>query len=137
MRCTSQVRVDSGLLIIVGWVALQKVIQMKEMTLEYPEGLELAVQTTPEELGAQIRLMAALKMFELGKLSSGKAAELAGISRVEFRGCSSDRRGRYRVSVFNYPPEDLEAELLADVQAARETSALAARGKQGEGRSRS
>jgi predicted HTH domain antitoxin len=91
---------------------------MKEMMLEYPEGLELAVQTTPEELGAQIRLMAALKMFELGKLSSGKAAELAGMSRVEFL----EQCGRYRVSAFNYPPEELEAELLADVQAVREVS---------------
>lgn len=32
-------------------------------------------------------MMAALKMFELGKVSSGKAAELAGISRVEFIVC--------------------------------------------------
>lgn len=66
---------------------------MKEMTLEYPEVLEMAVQTTPEELGAQIRLMAALRMFELGKLSSGKAAELAGMSRAEFCGCRSNRSG--------------------------------------------
>jgi len=99
---------------------------MKEMTLEYPEGLEMAVQMTPEELGAQIRLMAALKTFELGKLSSGKAAELAGMSRVEFRGCRSNRCGRYRVSVFNYPPEELEAGLRADVEAAQEASASVA-----------
>ena len=67
----------------------------------------------------QIRLMAVLKMFELGKLFSGKAAELAGMSRVEFL----EQCGRYRVSVFNYPPEELEAELRADVQAARGVSA--------------
>jgi hypothetical protein len=47
----------------------------RKMMLEIPAELELAVETTPEELGAQIRLMAALKMFELGKLSSGKAAD--------------------------------------------------------------
>jgi predicted HTH domain antitoxin len=88
---------------------------MKKITLEYPDRLELAVQTTPEELEAQIRLMAALKMFELGKLSSGKAAELAGLSRVEFL----EMCGRYRVSIFNYPPEELEAELQADLEAAR------------------
>ena len=70
------------------------------------------MQTTPEELEAQIRLMAALKMFELGKLSSGKAAELAGLSRVEFL----EMCGRYRVSIFNYPPEELEAELQADLE---------------------
>jgi len=50
---------------------------MKEMTLTYPDDLEEAVQLTAEEMPAQIRLMAALKMFELGQLSSGKAAELA------------------------------------------------------------
>ena len=32
-----------------------------------------------------IRLMAALKMFELGKVSSGKAAKLAGISNYLWR----------------------------------------------------
>ena len=88
---------------------------MTQVTLEYPEGLELAVQTTPEEMGAQIRLMAALKMFELGKLSSGKAAQLAGLSRVEFL----EQCGRYRVSIFNYSPEELREELEADVEAVR------------------
>jgi predicted HTH domain antitoxin len=90
---------------------------MKKVTLECPDDFELAVQTTPEELEAQIRLMAALKMFELGKLSSGKAAELAGLPRVEF----FEMCGRYRVSVFNYTPEELEAELRADLEAVRKT----------------
>ena len=76
---------------------------------------ELPVQATPEELEAQIRLMAALKMFELGKLSSGKAADLAGLSRVEFL----EMCGRYGVPIFSYSPDELEAELLSDVQAAR------------------
>jgi predicted HTH domain antitoxin len=98
---------------------------MKQITLEYPEDLELAVQTTPEELHAQILLMAALKMFELGKLSSGKAAELAGMSRVAFL----EECGRYRVSVFNYPPEELEAELQADLAAAQNASSPATQEK--------
>lgn len=87
----------------------------RAITLELPDDLDLAVKTTPEELGAQIRLMAALKMFELGKLSSGKASELAGMSRVEF----FEMCGRYRVSVFNYSPEELEAELRIDIETAR------------------
>jgi len=91
---------------------------MQRMTLAYPDNLPLAVQTTPEELQAQIRLMAALKMFELGKLSSGKAAELAGLSRVEF----FEMCGRYRVSLFNYSPEELEAEMQSDLEAARKAS---------------
>jgi predicted HTH domain antitoxin len=78
----------------------------------------VAVQTTPDELQAQIRLMAALKMFELGKLSSGKAADLAGMSRVEF----FEMCGRYRVSLFNYSAEELEAEVRGDLEAARKAS---------------
>ena len=92
---------------------------MSKIMVDIPEGLELAVQTTPEELSAQIRLMAALKMFELGKLSSGKAAELAGISRVEF----FEMCGRYRVSIFNYPPEEVEAELKAELNTLRNAQA--------------
>ncbi len=88
---------------------------MKQITLEYPEDLELAVLTTEEELQAQIRLMAALKMFELGKLSSGKAAALAGMSRVAFL----EQCGLYGVSIFNYSPEELENELRGDIEAAR------------------
>ena len=59
--------------------------------------------------------MAALKMFELGKVSSGKAAELAGMSRVEF----IETCGRYHVSVFNYTPEELEKEINLDLASAK------------------
>lgn len=86
---------------------------MRELTLSYPDDLEQAVNLTPEEMTAQVLLMAALKMFELGKLSSGKAAELAGISRVEFL----EACGRYRVPMFNYSPEELQAEIESDLQA--------------------
>lgn len=86
-----------------------------QMTLmiDYPEGLETAVSTTKQEFAAQVRLMAALKMFELGKLSSGKAAQLAGISRVEF----FEMCGRYQVPIVNYSAEELEAELVQDLAA--------------------
>lgn len=57
--------------------------------------------------------MAALKMFELGKISSGKAAELAGVSRVEFFEICE----RYKISIFNYPPEEIEKELEKDLKA--------------------
>ncbi|MCP4700840.1 MAG: UPF0175 family protein [Gammaproteobacteria bacterium] len=78
----------------------------------FPEGFEYAVHLTKAELEQHILLMAALKMFEPGKISSGKAAELAGISRVEF----FEACGRYRVSIFNYPPEELEAELQRELE---------------------
>ena len=67
---------------------------------------------TRAELDHHLRLMAALKMFELGQISSGKAAELVGMSRVDFlQTC-----GRYRVSVFNYAPDEAEAEIRRDLE---------------------
>ena len=90
---------------------------MKTETLEikYPAGFEQAVHMTKEELEQHIRLMAALKMFELGKVSGGKAAELAGLSRLAFY----EVCGRYRVSVFNYLPEELEQEVQRDLETLR------------------
>ncbi len=88
------------------------------LKIKYPAGFEHAVHMTQEEMEQHIRLMAALKMFELGKVSSGKAAELAGMSRVEF----FEVCGRYRVSVFNYPAEDIDEELRKDMAAVRRLS---------------
>ncbi len=80
---------------------------MSQVQLNLPEGFKQAVHLTAAELESQIRLMAALKMFELGKLSSDKAAELAGVSRVEFL----ELCGRYRVPVAQYGPGELEREV--------------------------
>ena len=82
-------------------------MEIEELKIRYPSGSELAVHMTKDELEHHICLMAVLKMFELGKVSSGKAAELAGMSRVEFL----ETCGRYRVSLFNYSPEEAEEEL--------------------------
>ncbi len=95
-------------------------MKIEELKIKYPSGFENVVHMTKEEIEQHIRLMAALKMFELGKISSGKAAELAGMSRVEFL----EACGRYRVSVFNYPPEEVEKEIKKDFEKAEEMSGL-------------
>lgn len=93
-------------------------MKTEELKIKYPAGFEFAVHMTKEEMEQHIRLMAALKMFELGKISSGKAAELAGMSRVEFL----ETCGRYHVSVFNYPPEEIEEEIKKDIQTLQRVS---------------
>jgi predicted HTH domain antitoxin len=90
-------------------------MKTEELRIQYPSGFEHAVHLSKEEMEQHIRLMAALKMFELGKISSGKAAEFAGMSRVDF----IETCGRYRVSVFNYAPEELEKEINSDMEAAK------------------
>ena len=89
-----------------------------ELRMKYPEGFESAIHVTKEELEQQLRLMAALKLFELGKVSSGKAAELAGMSRPEF----FDACGRYHVSVYNYADGEIASELAADLATVREST---------------
>jgi predicted HTH domain antitoxin len=93
-------------------------MKTEELKIKYPSGFEHAVHMTKEEIEHHIRLMAALKMFELGKISSGKASEFAGMSRAEF----FDACGRYRVSIFNYPDEDAEKEIKSDFDTAIKTS---------------
>ena len=85
------------------------------LKMKYPSKFENAVHMTKDEMEHHIRLMAALKMFELGKISSGKAAELAGMSRIEFL----ETCGRYSVSPFNYSAQEAEEELKRDLQEAR------------------
>ena len=95
-------------------------MKTEELKIKYPSGFEHAVHMTKEEIEHHIRLMAALKMFELGKISSGKAAELAGMPRVEFL----EACGRYRVSPFNYQGEEAEEEIKKDFETAEKTSRL-------------
>ena len=55
----------------------------------------------------EVRMIVAAKLFEQGKLTSGRAAEVAGISKREF----IETVGRYGVSIFGTQPEELEQEL--------------------------
>ena len=52
-------------------------------------------------------MAAAAKLYELGKLSSGRAAELAGVSRVSFL----QALGNYGVSLFDESEEELRQDL--------------------------
>ena len=77
------------------------------LTVEYPVEVQTALRESKEEFARELKMLAAVKLYELGKVSSGKAAALAGMDRVGFL----LSLGRYRVSVFNYSPEELEREL--------------------------
>lgn len=78
-----------------------------QITLNIPE--QYLLDHTPTELGQQIKLYAALFMFQAGELSAGAAAEFAGVDRLIFT-AECQRRG---IPVVNYPVEDLRAEVSA------------------------
>ena len=82
-------------------------ILMSQIILSIPDETLLALRLTPEQLGAELRLAAAIKMYELGRLSSGAAARLAGIPRVVFLTKLAD----YGVDTFRLTQEQLEREI--------------------------
>jgi predicted HTH domain antitoxin len=75
---------------------------MVQMTIEMPEGALASLRKDPEGFMRELRLAAAIKWYELGEVSQSRAAEIAGVSRQEFLAAL----GRYRVSPFQYTPEE-------------------------------
>jgi len=57
---------------------------MQHITIECPDDLLVALGVTPEQFELEARFTLAAKLFELGRLSSGAAARLAGMDRVTF-----------------------------------------------------
>ena len=79
---------------------------MSEITLSIPDEALMALKVNPEQMGAELRLAAAIKLYELGRLSSGAAAKLAGVPRVVFLTKLAD----YGVETFRLTEEQLERE---------------------------
>jgi predicted HTH domain antitoxin len=77
----------------------------RKLVIEVPEAVLVAEKTDEVAFARELRLLAAIKLYELGRLSSGRAAELAGMARVEFL----LQLGRHRVFPFEAELRDLEA----------------------------
>jgi len=57
---------------------------MSAVTLQLPDDLDLALNVPADELAHAVLVAAAVKLFERGKISAGKAAELAGMPKPLF-----------------------------------------------------
>lgn len=79
---------------------------MSQLLLDIPDDSLLSLKLSDQAAAAEIRLAAAMKLYELGKLSSGAAARLAGVPRVVFLGKLAD----YGVDTFRQTADDLERE---------------------------
>jgi len=79
---------------------------MSQITVDIPEDALAALKESPETAGATLRMAAAAKLYELGRLSTGAAARLAGVPRSVFL----MRLGDYGVNTFDLDEEELDDE---------------------------
>jgi predicted HTH domain antitoxin len=77
---------------------------MRQVTINVPDDVLASEHLDEAALARELSLLAAVKLYELGRLSSGRAAELAGISHIEFL----DALQRYRVFPLESELSDLE-----------------------------
>lgn len=65
--------------------------------------IELTLPKTVDVSDFELKMIIAAKLYELGRLSSGQAAEVAGLSKRAF----IELLGKYNVSVFGYDADEL------------------------------
>lgn len=68
------------------------------LSIELPQDAFSALRQEPDAFVREMRLAAAVKWYELERISQAKAAEIAGVSRAEFIAALA----RYQVTPFQY-----------------------------------
>jgi predicted HTH domain antitoxin len=72
---------------------------MKKIVIEFPDNFNISDVEAVTAMAAQL--------YEMGKLSIGQAAQLAGYDKREF----IEILGTFGVSIFNYPPEEIDNDI--------------------------
>ncbi len=76
---------------------------MGQVAIEIPEDSLVALKLDAPHAAAEVRLAAAMKLYELGRLSSGAAANLAGVPRITFL----SKLAAFGIDTFQLTADDL------------------------------
>jgi predicted HTH domain antitoxin len=75
---------------------------MNDLKITVPRELAWQLRMQDREFEQEFKQLALVKLFEMGRISSGLAARTLGISRLAF----IESLGHYQVSVFNDSSEE-------------------------------
>ena len=81
-----------------------------KLEMDLPPEAFSALRVKPERFLLEMRLAAAVKWYEVHRISQSKAAEIAGVSRHEFL----EALARSRVSPFQTTADELTDEVTRD-----------------------
>lgn len=82
---------------------------MATLTIEYPDEILVSLKETQDDFSEELKIAAAVKLYEMGKLSSGKAARLAGMDKISFLKIL----GKYQVSISTL--EEFKKDMKVDI----------------------
>ena len=80
---------------------------MAQIILDLPPTVFSALRKDPEGFVAEMRIAAACHWYSQGMVSQGKAAEIAGLSRIEFL----DELARRKIPAIQMTVDELREEL--------------------------
>ena len=81
----------------------------RTLTIDYGDEILLALGYSPKQFSEEAKILVAVKLYELGRLSSGAAARLADIPKPMFLIKLDD----YDVDTFHLTEEDLQRDLAS------------------------
>ena len=83
-------------------------IMDQQIAIFYPEKLAFSMRMKRKEFESEMKLISLVKLYELGKISSGVASKLLDMTRIEFLEILKKYNDSY---FYNGLEEELEADL--------------------------
>ncbi|MGY6561407.1 MAG: UPF0175 family protein [Luteibaculaceae bacterium] len=77
------------------------------ISIDFPSDILLALNESESKLKSRIKVTLAIQLYRLQKLTIGKAAQLSGMSRLEFE----NELSKNKISISNLNEEDILSDI--------------------------